>query len=493
MNALAASVLIAHFSLLLLLSLFGLHRISLIIRWLRCRKQTSKAVERFVELPKVTVQIPLYNEQFVARRVVDTVAALDYPKDLLQIQILDDSTDVTSDIIARRVAYHQQKGVPIEHVQRTIRHGYKAGALADAMESATGEFIAIFDADFVPRPSLLLDTIHHFTQSDIAMVQLRWEHLNRHNSRLTETQAMALDAHFSIEQKVRCDTGVLFNFNGTAGIWRASAILDAGNWSADTLTEDLDLSYRAQLRGWRLLYLPQLDCPAELPADMNAFKSQQHRWAKGAIQVMLKLMLKVWRAPMSFGSKLESTFHLANNLAYFVMIVDTLLLLIPSLLIREYYGIQHTLWLDFPLMLMSSGGHLMYFLTGQIALGRSVWYAISKAPAMLLLGIQLALNNARAAAEALLGQESAFIRTPKQGEATVSTRIAEKLAGTFYLAVPPKGARLELLMGLAYGVVLIWAASRQLWMALPFLLLLHAGFLTSGISSIRSLQHSAAR
>ncbi len=488
MNVFAASILVAHFSLLLLLSLFGLHRISLIIRWFRHRNKTPEVIRRFDELPRITVQIPLYNERFVAERVVDTVAALDYPKDRLQIQIVDDSTDITSDIIARRVAYHQQLGISIEHVQRKIRHGYKAGALADAMQTATGEFIAIFDADFVPRPSLLLDTIHYLNEPDIAMVQLRWEHLNRSNSRLTDTQAMALDAHFSIEQKVRCDTGALFNFNGTAGIWRASAILDAGNWSADTLTEDLDLSYRAQLRGWRLLYVPQLDCPAELPADMNAFKSQQHRWAKGAIEVMLKLMTTVWRSPISFRHKIESTFHLANNLAYLVMMIDTLLLLIPSLLVREYYGIQHTLWLDIPLMLMSSGGHLAYFLTGQIALGRSSWYAISKAPAMLLLGIQLACNNARAAAEALLGQQSAFIRTPKQGDASHSHRLAEKLAGTFYLAVPPKGARLELMMGISYGVILIWAFTHQLWLALPFLLLLHIGFLNSGISSIRALR-----
>jgi len=360
------------------------------------------------------------------------------------------------------------------------------------MQTATGEFIAIFDADFVPQPSILLDTIHHFSEPDIAMVQLRWEHLNRNNSRLTQTQAMALDAHFSIEQKVRCDTGALFNFNGTAGIWRASAVIDAGNWSADTLTEDLDLSYRAQLRGWRLLYLPQLDCPAELPADMNAFKSQQHRWAKGAIQVMIKLMLTVWRAPMSIGRKIESTFHLANNLAYFVMLADTLFFLIPSLFIRQHYGLEYTLWLDLPLMLMSSGGHLMYFLTGQIALGRSVWYALGKAPAMLLLGIQLAFNNARAAGEALLGQESAFIRTPKQGDATTSRKMAGKLAGTFYLAVPPKGATLEFLMGLSYGIVFIWAVYQQLWQALPFLLLLHIGFLSSSISSIKGLQQRAS-
>lgn len=490
MHSLAIAILIGHFSLLFLLSLFGLHRISLIFRWIRHRHKQPKIKQHFTELPKITVQIPLYNERFVAARVVDTIAALDYPYERLQIQILDDSTDTTSDIIARQVAHHRAIGVPIEHVQREIRQGYKAGALADAMTHATGEFIAIFDADFVPRPSLLLDTVHYFTDPEIAMVQLRWEHLNRHNSRLTETQAMALDAHFSIEQKVRCETGALFNFNGTAGIWRADAIIDAGNWSADTLTEDLDLSYRAQLQGWRLLYLPQLDCPAELPADMNAFKSQQHRWAKGAIQVMLKLMHKVWRSPIGLGRKIESTFHLANNLAYFVMMVDTVLLLLPSLLVREYYDIQHTLWLDLPLLLLSSGGHLAYFLTGQIALGRSTWGAISKAPAMLLLGVQLALNNARAAGEALLGHESPFIRTPKQGDTTSPPRLTDKITGNFYLAIRPKGATLEIILGTLYGLVFIWACSQQMWAAIPFLLILHVGFISSGISSIKSMRQT---
>ncbi|MCV6604667.1 MAG: glycosyltransferase [Porticoccaceae bacterium] len=488
LTSISLALLGVHFLLLLFLSFTGIHRLSLIFRWLKYRKNLPAASEKFQTLPKVTIQIPLYNERFVARRVVDAMAALDYPPELLQVQIVDDSDDDTSDMIAERVAYHRQQGVNIEHVQREVRHGFKAGALADAMEFASGEFIAIFDADFVPNPSVIYDAIHQFTDPKVAMVQLRWGHLNLNDSHLTRIQGVALDAHFGLEQWVRGATGALYNFNGTAGIWRKEAIIDAGNWSADTLTEDLDLSYRAQLRGWQLRYMPSVECPGELPADMNAFKSQQHRWAKGGIEVMRKLLRSVWRAPLSLGTKLESTFHLANNMAYLIMMIDTVFLLVPSLLIREHLNIGYTYWLDMPMLLMSTGGHLAYFLFGQVVLGRSAWFAISKAPAMLLLGIQLSFNNARAAAEALLGQRSPFIRTPKEGDRKTALGDNVKLR---YRAVFPRGTAVELLLGLVYGGVLIWALSQQLWLALPFLLLLHVGFLSTAISSIRAAAQQA--
>lgn len=488
MSVFGIAILVAHFGLLLFLSLSGLHRLSLIARWLRHRHDVPQPQGRFDQLPRITVQVPLYNERFVAARVVDTMAALDYPRERLQIQILDDSTDDTSAIIAERIQHHLVNGVPIEHIRRQNRHGFKAGALADAMETATGEFIAIFDADFVPHAATLQDAINHFTDEAVGMVQLRWEHLNRQDSRLTRTQAIALDAHFGIEQWVRCATGVLFNFNGTAGIWRKQAIIDAGNWSADTLTEDLDLSYRAQLRGWKLCYLPHVNCPGEVPADMNAFKSQQHRWAKGAIEVMRKLLPTVWRSPLGLGCKLESTFHLANNLSYLLMMIDTVLLLVPSLIVRQYYDIGYTFWLDLPLLLLSSGGHLAYFLFGQVALGRSIWSTLGKTPALLLLGVQLAFNNARAAAEALMGHRSPFIRTPKQGDQPVVASLGDQLRASFYNAVKPKGAGVEVALGLAYGVVVIWAIANQLWPALPFLVLLNIGFLSTGIASVVTAQ-----
>lgn len=256
-------------------------------------------------------------------------------------------------------------------MQRTNRQGFKAGALKEAMNSASGEFIAIFDADFIPNPDTLLKSIHYFTQPNVAMVQLRWEHLNRRSSLLTKTQAIMLDAHFALEQQIRCASEMLFNFNGTAGIWRTSAIIDAGHWSADTLTEDLDLSYRAQIAGWKMLYLNNVTCPGELPADMNAFKTQQYRWAKGGVQVMMKMLKTVWKTKLPFSKKIESTFHLSNNLAYFVMLIDTLFFLVPSLYLRDKYDFINVWWLDIPLLLMSSGGHIAYLYFGQVVLGRS--------------------------------------------------------------------------------------------------------------------------
>lgn len=500
MFLLSTLVLIIHFLLLALLCLFGLHRMSMVLRWFRYRNQIPQVTPKFTELPKVTVQIPLFNERFVAKRIVDAVAKLDYPSDKLQIQIVDDSTDETREIVAQQVTRYQKLGINISHQHRTNRSGFKAGALKDAMEFATGEFIAIFDADFIPYPSILKDTIHQFNRPKVGMVQFRWEHLNRHRSKLTECQAIMLDSHFSLEQKVRHASNVFFNFNGTAGIWRTSCIIDAGHWSADTLTEDLDLSYRAQMKGWKLVYLNEVTCPGELPADMNAFKSQQHRWAKGGIQVMKKILLKVWRSPYSLRHKIESTFHLSNNLAYLVMLLDTIFLLVPSLIIRDYYQIEHVLWLEVPLLLLSSGGHLIYFFFGQVALGNSRWHAFKNMPRLLLLGVQLAFNNARAAAEALKGMESEFVRTPKSGDAEIaqkspinnkSSEIKPNLSTSFYKAVAPRGAAFEFLTSAIYCVVFIWAISQQLWFMLPFLLLLTVGFFTTAVHSFNHSRLSA--
>lgn len=480
----ATLVLGVHFSLLLAMSVFGLHRLSMVFRWYLHRNDEPIAHTTFSTLPKITVQVPIYNERTVAQRIVDAVAAFDYPKDRLQIQIVDDSTDETIRLIAARVAHHKADGIDISHVQRTDRKGYKAGALKHAMQYSTGEFIAIFDADFIPVPSLLRDTIDHFADEVVGMVQYRWEHLNRFRSKLTETQAMVLDAHFGIEQKVRCSSGVLLNFNGTAGMWRADAIIDAGHWSADTLTEDLDLSYRAQMRGWKLQYLNTISCQGELPADMNAFKSQQHRWVKGGVQVMKKLLGKVWRSPISLKAKLEATYHLSNNLAYLVMLVHTAFLLLPSIWVRDHFGLEYLLWLDLPLLVLSSGGHLVYLVFGQYALKRSMKTAFLNVPRLMLLGIQLAFNNAKAATEALRGNESEFVRTPKSGDlgnSNMPMQGSEKessgTATQLYKAVAPKGAFIELLLAVIYTVVFLWATYIQMWFVLPFLLLLMLGFI----------------
>lgn len=488
MSVLSMSIIAIHFVLLLILCLFGLHRLSMVFRWFRYRKFQPKQPKLFEQLPRVTVQIPLYNERMVAQRIVDSIVKLEYPHDRLQIQIVDDSNDDTCELIAERVKFYQQQGIDIEHVQRVNRQGFKAGALKDAMDTATGEFIAIFDADFIPHPNTLLDSIHYFTQKDVAMVQLRWEHLNRRSSLLTKTQAIMLDAHFSLEQQVRSVTGMLFNFNGTAGIWRTSAIIDAGHWSADTLTEDLDLSYRAQLKGWKMIYLNHIPCPGELPADMNAFKTQQYRWAKGGVQVMLKMLPTVWRAKIPFTKKIESTFHLSNNLAYFVMLIDTLFFLMPSLLLRDKYDFLNIWWVDIPLLILSSGGHLVYLYWGQIALKRNKSRALVKVPNLVMLGIQLAINNSKAGLEALLGRESEFVRTPKTGELqnNVTPEKAVNLVPESikrYKAVAPKGAIFEFVIAAIYAVVLVWAVNHQHWFMLPFLLLLTVGFVTAALHS----------
>jgi cellulose synthase/poly-beta-1,6-N-acetylglucosamine synthase-like glycosyltransferase len=486
MSVLSIILFSIHFVLLALLCFFGLHRLSVVLRWLYYKNSQPPLPIEFKKLPRITVQIPLYNEWFVAQRAVDAAAAINYPSDKLQIQIVDDSTDNTRELVAARVSFYQQRGVDIVHVTRTTREGFKAGALKNAMTSATGEFIAIFDADFIPEPQLLANTIHYFTDPKMAMVQFRWEHLNRFKGALTETQAMMLDAHFSLEQKVRCASGMLFNFNGTAGIWRGEAIIDAGNWSADTLTEDLDLSYRAQLRSWKLLYLNEVSCPGELPADMNAFKSQQHRWAKGGVQVMKKMLLKVWATKLPLSHKLEATFHLSNNLAYLLLLVDTLFFLIPTLIIRQQYHMVNMWWIDIPLLLLSSGGHLVYLFFGQVALGHSKTTAFIKLPRLLLLGIQLTVNNARAGFEALCNQESEFIRTPKMGYSDKAVYSPAATIRSFYQAVKPKGIFIELLLAIVYAVVFVWAIHNAQWFMLPFLLLLFFGFIASAFESFFS-------
>ncbi len=491
MSLLSLFIIGVHFFLLTILCLFGLHRFSMVIRWFKYRKYKPATPKTFKQLPKVTVQIPLYNERLVAKRIVDSIVLLDYPAERLQIQIVDDSNDETSELIAERVQHYQSLGIDIAHVQRTNRQGFKAGALKDAMDTATGEFIAIFDADFMPNKNTLLDSIHYFTQADIAMVQLRWEHLNRRSSLLTKTQAIMLDAHFALEQQVRCASDKLFNFNGTAGIWRTCAIIDAGHWSADTLTEDLDLSYRAQLAGWKMLYLNHVTCPGELPADMNAFKTQQYRWAKGGVEVMLKMLKTVWQAKLPLVKKIESTFHLSNNLAYFVMLVDTLFFLIPSLYLRDRYDFINIWWIDIPLLVMSSGGHIAYLYFGQVVLGRSKSRALLKLPNLVLLGIQLAINNSKAGFEALIGKQSEFVRTPKTGEleklssAKVATNKTTSLLGQsrLYKPLAPKGAIFEFLIATIYSLVLLWAINHQHWFMLPFITLLTIGFVMSAFNS----------
>jgi cellulose synthase/poly-beta-1,6-N-acetylglucosamine synthase-like glycosyltransferase len=324
----------AYFIVIAVLAVYGFHRSQLLYILWRTRKNAPVPKELFQEKPLVTIQLPMFNELYVAERLLDAVALIEYPRDRLEIQVLDDSIDETRELMKKKCEALRAKGLDVIYLHRTDRSGFKAGALEAGLAVAKGEFVAIFDADFIPPPTLLLEMIDHFTDERVGMVQARWEHINRDFSTLTKVQAILLDGHFLVEHAARNRSGRFFNFNGTAGIWRKSTIQDAGGWQHDTLTEDLDLSYRAQLKGWRFVYLPQIVAPAELPVEMNSFKTQQFRWAKGSIQTMRKLLPMIWRAKLPWKVKSEALFHLTNNFAYGFLVLLAMLSL-PTLVLRS--------------------------------------------------------------------------------------------------------------------------------------------------------------
>src|SRR5947199_563637 len=327
-NAFDMALLMPYFFVLILLATYGIHRYALVYLYYKNKKnRTTEPGQRFSELPRVTVQLPIFNEQFVIDRLLQAVCRLDYPREKLEIQVLDDSTDETVAVARELVGHYSAQGYPITYHHRTNRAGFKAGALHEGMKSASGEFIVIFDADFVPPPDFLQRTIHHFTGENIGMVQTRWTHINRNYSFLTEVEAILLDGHFVLEHSGRARSNVFFNFNGTAGVWRRTAIEAAGGWEHDTLTEDTGLSYRAQIKGWRFVYLQDVECPAELPVEMTAFKTQQARWAKGLIQCAIKDLPLVLKSNAPKRVKLEAWYHLTANISYPLMIILSTLLL----------------------------------------------------------------------------------------------------------------------------------------------------------------------
>ncbi len=407
------SILIPYFTILVILSVYGVHRYYLVYLYLRNRHKAPKPQNYFERLPRVTIQLPIYNERYVIERLLEAVTRIDYPRHLLEIQVLDDSTDETRFVSSQLVSEYARQGHPIFYHHRSNREGFKAGALAEGLKKATGEFIAIFDADFVPKPSILLEMIHYFTDPQVAVVQGRWSWINRDYSNLTEVEAILLDGHFLIEHGGRNFSGRFFNFNGTAGVWRRSAIEDAGGWQHDTLTEDTDLSYRAQLRGWRFIYAPQTDCPSELPVEMNAFKTQQARWAKGLIQTAKKLLPLIWSSPQPLKIKLEATFHLTANIAYPLMVVFSLILL-PAMIVRFSQGWFQMLYLDLPLFLASTCSVSSFYMVAQRELYPRGWRSRMKyIPFLMATGIGLSITNSKAVLEALFGFHSEFVRTPK--------------------------------------------------------------------------------
>ena len=475
---------------MIILAFYGIHRYQLV--WLYYRNRRNEAHSNqppatFAEedLPFVTIQLPIYNEQFVIDRLLDACCRLDYPRDRFEIQLLDDSTDetvgVASAMVARFAAGTQGLAPqPVYYLHRTNRHGYKAGALEEGLHTAKGELVAIFDADFVPPPTWLRSVVHHFAEPGVGMVQTRWTHLNRNYSFLTQVEAILLDGHFVLEHGGRSRAGVFFNFNGTAGMWRRQAIDEAGGWQHDTLTEDTDLSYRAQLKGWKFKYLQDVECPAELPIEMTAFKTQQARWAKGLIQVGIKTLPSIFRSNVSRHQKLEAWYHLTANISYPLMIVLSVLLM-PAMIIRSWQGPLQMLLIDLPLFMASTMSVSSFYLVSQKELYPRTWYkTFLYLPFLMSLGVGLTITNTKAVMEALFGIKTAFARTPKyavqkKGEKSQAKKYRKRLG-----IIP----WIELAIGCYFAATVWYAITTENYFTVPFLLLFVLGYWYTGFLSI---------
>ncbi len=475
------AMLTPYFILLGVLSLYGLHRYEVIRTYFKHRKKLPKEPPvRFEQLPRVTIQLPLYNERFVVARLLEEVTKIEYPRDLLQIQVLDDSTDETHPFSERLVAHYRGLGCPIEYHYRANREGFKAGALQEGLKTATGELVAIFDADFVPPADFLLRTVHFFADPEIGAVQTRWSYLNRDFNVLTEIQAILLDGHFVLEHGARCGRGLFFNFNGTAGILRRQMIDDAGGWQHDTLTEDSDLSYRAQLKGWKFVYLPALDCPSELPVEMYGFQVQQSRWAKGLTQVAKKILPMVLRADLPWRVKLEAVLHLTPNISYPMMMMVSALLL-PVMIVRFYMGWLQMVFLDLPLIIASFWSISAFYILAERELYPKNWQrTIFFLPALLAIGVGLTVINTRAVFEALFGIQSGFVRTPKyaidKGNPSPESMRYRRKSGWLPF--------LEIAIGTYFLVMVGFAIEVYNFFSLPFLLLFVVGYYWAGFATL---------
>jgi len=407
----AELVLVVYTVSLVILTIFSFHGFVMLYYQYKLRGKCKAVLPSVDTSQTVTVQLPLYNEVYVAERLINAVCNLDYPKNVLEIQVLDDSTDETTEIVEKLVLQKKAEGFNIKHIKRQVRKGFKAGALKYGLEFASGEFIAIFDADFIPAPDFLKRTLAYFVSDKIGMVQTRWEHLNEKESILTRVQAFALNGHFAVEQKVRNDAGFFINFNGTGGVWRKRTILDAGNWEDDTLTEDLDLSYRAQLKGWKFIFLPDVTTPAQLPTEILSLKNQQFRWTKGAIETAKKNLPAVWKSDLSFKIKLQSTFHLTNNFIFpFVVLVA--LLNLPLLFIK-HQGNYNSFFNYSGIFILAFISTFLLYVMAQKNIYEDWKKRIFIFPLFLSGTMGLALSNTKAVLEGLLNKKSEFVRTPK--------------------------------------------------------------------------------
>lgn len=400
------------------LFLYSVSQAYLVVKYLISKKKRRKNLPDIAaeELPMVTIQLPVYNEKYVVERLIDAAVKMEYPSRKKQIQVLDDSTDETTELIAKKIDDYRKSGIDISHIRRTVRAGYKAGALKESLDTATGEFIAIFDADFIPPTNFLIKALPHFSNVKIGMVQTRWEHINRDYSLLTDLQAFGLDAHFRVEQVGRNEGNCFMNFNGTGGVWRKECILDSGNWEADTLTEDLDLSYRAQLKGWKFVYLEDVASPAELPPVMSALKSQQYRWTKGGAETARKHLGHVLKSNLPILVKWQAIAHLLNS-AVFISVILCALLSVPLLFIKQawpqlgfFYKSGYLFIISF---IIISATYLVTCIFNSEKKWNVILYFIRTFPLFLAMSMGLSLHHAIAVIEGYAGKKTPFIRTPK--------------------------------------------------------------------------------
>ena len=464
------------------LSIYGAHRLVLLAA---CRRRKSAPPPpppphpHMGALPRVTVQAPVYNERFVVEDLIESLCRLEYPRDRLEIQILDDSTDETTEIVRRAVERQAALGAPIRLLHRPHREGFKAGALAAGLDSASGDLTAIFDADFAPPPDFLLRAVPYFNDAEVGAVQGRWTHQNRDASLLTRVQAVLIDAHFVVEQGARSADGLFFNFNGTAGVLRRSMIDDAGGWQSDTLTEDADLSYRAQLRGWKFLYLDDLEAPSQLPSELESFQRQQARWAKGLTQTALKLLPALWRSGQPWRIKVEGVMHLTANFAFPAMALLSAIAL-PASMARADADATWLQAIDAALFLFTSGALMLFYALPQLELHGVRWLRrIWLLPAALAIAVALTLSNTRAVIEALRGVDSPFERTFKNHPLTGGST-AERGRGGWL-------PRLNLAVGVYFIAAMAYAAWSGSWALTPFLAPFAAGYLYAGAAAWRSV------
>ncbi|RJQ42745.1 MAG: glycosyltransferase [Nitrospiraceae bacterium] len=471
--------LVIYFLVLITVFTYASHRYYMVYLYYRNQKNRPVLKNRLQSLPRVTVQLPIYNELYVVRRLIAASCSIDYPRELLDIQVLDDSTDETAQTARECVKEFRDKGYDISYIHREKREGFKSGALAHGLKSAKGEYIAVFDADFVPQSDILQKTIHYFSDRSVGMVQTRWTYLNRDYSLLTRIQAIMLDGHFVIEHTARNWSGRFFNFNGTAGVWRKEAIETAGGWQHDTLTEDLDLSYRSQLKGWKFIFLKDETAPSEIPVDINAFKSQQNRWAKGSIQTAKKLIVPILKSDLPLKVKVEAFFHLTNNISYLLMLLLSLLMY-PSMVARINIGWFQMIVTDVPFLLVATTGISFFYLCSQKEIYKDWRSRLLYMPMLMSLGIGLSVNNSKAVLEALFNKETEFKRTPKYMiEKKKDGWLGKKYQGEINSLV-----LFELFLGVYFTFNIYFAYINKIYVSIPFLMIFQIGFFYVAFLSI---------